>query len=142
MVGEALAPSFGILGIGGAIAFIAGSLMLVDTEAPGLSGIQWQLIGAVAVVSALFLFTVASLALKSRRRPATTGREGLVADTGTAVESFEREGRIRVHGELWFARSGKPVRNGQKVRILGEKDLVLLVEPQEPVPTEPNREKS
>jgi membrane-bound serine protease (ClpP class) len=145
MVGEALAPSLGILGIGGAIAFIAGSLMLVDTEAPGFTGIHWQLIGAVAVVSALFLFTVMSLALKSRRRPASTGREGLVADTGTVVESFEREGRIRVHGEIWFARSAKPVRKGQRVRILGEKDLVLSVEPEEPatersIPEQPNPE--
>jgi membrane-bound serine protease (ClpP class) len=130
MVAEAFMPSFGALGIGGIIAFVAGSLMLLDTGATGYHGIHWQLIGALAAVSALFLFTVLGLALNSRRRPVVSGREGLMHDTGTALEDFDREGRIRVHGEAWFARSDRPVRRGQKVRIIGERDLVLRVEPQ------------
>ena len=43
MVAEAFLPSFGALGIGGIIAFVVGSLMLIDTDMPGY-GIPWPLI--------------------------------------------------------------------------------------------------
>ena len=36
MVGEMLVPSFGALGIGGIVAFVVGSIMLMDTDAAGL----------------------------------------------------------------------------------------------------------
>lgn len=35
MAAEAFLPSFGILGLGGLAAFVAGALMLIDTELPG-----------------------------------------------------------------------------------------------------------
>ena len=48
MVGEMLVPSFGALGIGGVVAFVVGSIMLMDTDAPGF-GISWQVVGGVAL---------------------------------------------------------------------------------------------
>ena len=50
MVGEMLMPSFGTLGIGGVVAFVVGSIMLMDTDAPGF-GISWQVVGGVALVA-------------------------------------------------------------------------------------------
>ena len=35
MVAEAFLPAFGSLGIGGVIAFVVGSVMLIDTDVPG-----------------------------------------------------------------------------------------------------------
>jgi membrane-bound serine protease (ClpP class) len=58
MVAEAFLPSFGVIGLGGVIAFVAGSLMLIDTEVPGY-GIPPALIGTLGVASALLLFFTA-----------------------------------------------------------------------------------
>jgi len=55
MIGEVFMPSFGALGIGGVIAFVAGSILLLDTNVAGFS-IAWQLILAMAMVNALFFF--------------------------------------------------------------------------------------
>src|SRR5258705_9553590 len=65
MVAEHFVPGFGILGMGGITAFVIGSVMLIDTDAPGYH-IPWQLIAAVAVASAAFLFLVLHFALRSR----------------------------------------------------------------------------
>ena len=53
MVGEAFMPSFGALGIGGLVAFVIGSIILFDTDIEGFA-VAWQLIAAVAAMSAVF----------------------------------------------------------------------------------------
>ena len=103
---------------------------MIDTDIPGYQQIPWQLVVATALVSAAYLFMVASLALRASRRPVVSGREGLIRETATVLDDFDREGRVRVHGESWFAHTSRPVRRGQKVRIVGKHDLVLLVEPE------------
>jgi len=128
MVAEAFVASFGILGIGGVVAFVAGSVLLLDTDVPGF-GISPWLIGSVALVSAAFFLTVVSLALRARRRRVVTGSEQLVGASGETIEAFEREGRVRVHSEDWTARSRTPLKAGQKVRVVGREGLTLLVEP-------------
>ena len=128
MVGEAFVPSFGALGIGGVIAFIVGSLLLLDVEGAHYY-VHWELIGAVALVTAVFVVSVVTLAVKARRRRVVSGAEGLLGSLGEALEDFQREGRIRFHGESWFARATSPVHRGDRVRIIGREDLVLIVEP-------------
>ncbi len=129
MVAEAFVPSFGVLGIGGVIAFVAGSVLLLDTEVPGF-GISWWLIGSVALVSALFFLTVVTLALKARSRHIVSGEEELIGAGGVALEAFKHEGRIRLHSEDWNARSPVALKAGQKVRVTGRDGLTVLVEPQ------------
>jgi membrane-bound serine protease (ClpP class) len=129
MVAEAFVPSFGALGIGGVIAFVAGSVLLLDTEVPGF-GISWWLIGSVALVSALFFLSVVTLALKARRRRIVSGEEELIGARGVALAAFHHEGRIRIHSEDWNARSPVPLTSGQPVRVTGRDGLTLLVEPQ------------
>jgi len=98
MISEAFVPSFGALGLGGIAAFILGSVMLIDTDLPGY-GLPWMLIVPVALISALFSFFVASMALRARQRPVVTGAEELVGATGITLEAIEREGWARVHSE-------------------------------------------
>ena len=128
MVAEAFAPSFGALGIGGVAAFIIGSLILIDTEAPGY-GIDPPLIIGFAFVSAGILITVVNLAIKSHRRPVVSGREELMGATGWVIHGFEELGSVRVHGEVWSARTDTPVQDGQQIRVTGREGLVLMVEP-------------
>jgi membrane-bound serine protease (ClpP class) len=128
MVAEAFAPSFGALGIGGVVAFVVGSLILIDTDAPGF-GLSIPLILTVSVSSALFLVFVVGMAIKSRRRPVVSGAEELMTATGYAVAAFQGEGRVHLHGEVWSARSRMPVAAGQAVQVSGREGLTLLVEP-------------
>ena len=128
MIGEAFVPSFGALGIGGVAAFVIGSVILIDSEAPGY-GIALPLILSVAVVSALTLVLVVGMALKSRRRPVVSGREELLGASARAVSDFAGEGSVRVHGELWNARTVGTVREGQHLRVTKIDGLTLEVSP-------------
>jgi membrane-bound serine protease (ClpP class) len=128
MIGEAFAPSFGALGIGGVIAFVIGSVILIDTESPGF-GIALPLILSLAIVSAGILFLVMSMAIRSRNRPVVSGAEQLLGASGEALEAFAGRGSVRVHGEVWSARTDIPVEPGQKIRITGIQGLTLQVTP-------------
>jgi membrane-bound serine protease (ClpP class) len=130
MVAEAFLPSFGALGIGGIIAFVAGSLMLIDTDMPGY-GIPWPMIATAALASALFLVFVIGMALKARRTPIVSGREELIGAVGEVLEDTPGEGMARIHGELWSVRCAQPLVHGQKVRVTGIDGLVLQVNPVE-----------
>jgi len=129
MVAEAFLPSFGALGVGGLVAFVIGSVILIDDEAtlPGFE-IPYALIAGVTVASAAFLFFVLGMAMRNRKRPVVSGREYLIGAGGVALEDFEREGWARVQGETWRVRSGAPVREGQRLRVTSMDGLLLTVE--------------
>jgi membrane-bound serine protease (ClpP class) len=130
MVAEAFLPSFGALGVGGIVAFVLGSLLLIeDTDLPGFE-IPWALIAGVTAASAGFLIVVLGMLARSRRRPVVSGREEMIGASGVALGDFEAEGWARVHGEQWKVRSNRPVRRGQALRVTGMHGLVLSVEPQ------------
>jgi len=132
MIAELFLPTFGAIGVGGIVAFVLGSLLLIeDTELPGFE-IPYGLIGGAAAASAGFLIVMAGMLLKSRRRAVVTGREEMLGATGEALGDFDAEGWARVHGEQWKVRSSRPVRRGQKLRVTAMEGLVLNVEPAGP----------
>jgi membrane-bound serine protease (ClpP class) len=128
MVAEAFVPSFGVLGLGGVIAFVVGSVMLMDTDLPGY-GIPWSVVIPVTVGTALFVFVVSGLLIRSRRRAVVSGVEELPGSVGEVLGDMEGEGWARVHGETWRVRSRTPLRTGQAVRVTRLDGLVLEVEP-------------
>lgn len=129
MTAEVFMPSFGILGVGGIAAFVLGSVMLIDTGIPGY-GIPWSVIAPVALFSALFVFLVASMALKAHKRPVRSGSEEMIGYTGTVLQDFEGlNGLAQVHGETWRVRSRRPLQKGQKIMVARMDGLVLEVEP-------------
>ncbi|MEO6974828.1 MAG: nodulation protein NfeD [Gallionella sp.] len=131
MTAEVFIPSFGVVGIGGVVAFVIGSVMLIDTDMPGF-GIPWIVIVPVALASALFIFFVAGMALKSWKRPVVSGREQLIGSHGEVLMDFDgKDGWARVHGETWRIRSKLPLVRGQKIRVLNMDGLILDVEPVE-----------
>jgi len=135
MIAEAFAPSFGALGLGGLVAFVIGSIMLLDTGVPGFS-ITLPLILSLALASGAFFLLIVNLATRAWKRPVVSGREEMVGATGRALRSFRHirgfrhEGRIRIRGETWRAVSATPVRSGEKVRVTGLDSLTLNVEPE------------
>lgn len=131
MVAEALIPGIGILGIGGVAAFVMGSVMLIDTDLPDY-GISIPLIATFALLSAGFFMIVLGMVLKSRKQQVATGSEQLMYSVGEVVEDFEQKGWIRIHGELWRARSSMPLKSGQRVSVMAVHGLTLTVEPCQP----------
>jgi membrane-bound serine protease (ClpP class) len=128
IIAEFFFPTFGSLGLGGLIAFVVGSLILFDTDVPGMN-IGLPLIGAVATVGGLMIVGIVYLATRSLRRPVVTGVQGMVGETAEVVEDFTGKGRVRYGGELWNARSRSELRAGQTVRIVKVDGLTLSVEP-------------
>jgi membrane-bound serine protease (ClpP class) len=128
MVAEAFTPTFGALGMGGVAAFVVGSLILVDTEAPGF-GLSIPMVLTFALTSAMLLFFIIGLALKSYRRPVVSGSEELIGAVGQAVSGFPGPGSVHLHGEVWTARSEVPIAPGAQVKVTGRDGLTLLVVP-------------
>jgi membrane-bound serine protease (ClpP class) len=128
MVAEHSAPGFGILGMGGIAAFTIGSIMLIDTDVPEYR-IPWPLIGAAAVVSAVFLLAVVNLAVRARARPVVSGLDQMLGATGEMLENAAGKTYARIQGELWQVRSGIPLERGQLVRVVGIDGSLLTVEP-------------
>lgn len=128
MLGEVFVPSFGALGIGGVIAFVIGSVMLLDTGVPGY-GVSVPLIATFALLSAVFFMLILGMAIKARQRPVVSGREQLIGGIGEVLEDFDSRGWIRIHGERWEAQASEPLKRGQKVCVTATNDLVLVVKP-------------
>ena len=130
MTAEAFMPTFGALGVGGVIAFVIGSVMLIRTDIPGY-GVPWSVIVPVAFVSALFIFLVVGMALRARNRPIVSGHEELIGTIGEVLDDFDGpKGWARVHGETWRISSRQPLSRGQKVRVVKMRGLILDVEPE------------
>ncbi|NND70967.1 MAG: nodulation protein NfeD [Rhodothermales bacterium] len=128
MVAEAFVPSIGVLGLGGLVAFVAGSIMLLDTEVPGFTVSPW-VIGTLATVGASVFLTVFLLMNKARHRPVVTGPEELLGSIGDVIDWQNGAGRIRTHGEVWQATAAEALSVGTRVRVAGRDGLVLKVEP-------------
>jgi len=126
MIAEAFVPSFGILGIGGMIAFVTGSIILWDD--PDLN-VSIPLIVATAAVVAVFSLWVLGRLMRIRRvKPTIGGEDELVGMIGEARQDFVGKGQIFVNSEIWNADVSKPVKRGQKVRVMGKDGLRLKVE--------------
>ena len=127
IIAEFMVPSFGALGFGGIAAFVFGSVILLDTDMPGYR-VSVPLLVTIASTAALTLVGVIWLALRSRKLPVVSGVEELMQTVATALEDFDHEGAVWVHGERWRARSTTPVRKGQHLRVTAVENLVLRVE--------------
>lgn len=124
--------SHGILSIGGVIALLLGSFMLMKNESP-LEFVRISravIIPTVVVVAAFFLWMVTLGVRAQRRNKNITGVDSLTGTFGVAMEDFEQTGMILLQGELWKAETtGAAIKKGQQVKITGRRDLTLLAEP-------------
>lgn len=128
MTGEAFQPSFGILGLGGLVAFVAGSIILFDADIPGY-GINLGIIAGFAVSTAAFCILALGLIFKARRNPIVTGQEQMIGAVCEALENFEQQGKVMVHGEVWTAHTDTPIQKGDTAKVKTMRGLILDVIP-------------
>jgi len=129
LVAEVFLPTSGVLGIGGAIAFVIGAIILVDTEIPGY-GIPISLIATFAVISVLFVFAIVRIGVKARFRPVVSGQKSLIGAAGEVLERSAGQWWATIQGEIWRVRSKVPLETGQRIRVSGVDGPMLIVDPQ------------
>ncbi len=127
---ELKVPSFGVLGIGGAVSLFIGSVMITEVV-PGVRVGFGMVLPATLGFAAVFLF-LGKLALKAQRLPPATGAQTLIGQhsmTRTPVAP-DAPGQVEVRGEIWRALSRVPLPSGHPVRIIDMNGLTLIVEPE------------
>jgi len=114
---EVKVHTFGALSLGGIIAMVIGSMMLIKAPIPELRP-SLRIIIPVALGISLILIFLIYLVIRAQARRSLTGKEGMVGEIGTARTDLAPEGKVFVHGELWEAEAVGPVSAGEKVRIV------------------------
>ncbi|NSX17716.1 nodulation protein NfeD [Cupriavidus taiwanensis] len=126
MVAELFLPTFGALGVGGIIAFAFGAVMLIDTDVPGF-GVPLPMVLAMSALSAVFVFGMSAMLMRSRKRPVVSGADTLVGSRGELIDDLRDEGWATVRGETWRVRSATPLARGTPVLVTARHGLVLEV---------------
>lgn len=122
--------SHGLLAIGGTIALLLGSAMLIrPSSGLELVELSWSVILLSAGLTAFFFLVVIGLGLRAQRAKPASGVEGAIGQFAIAQSRLDPDGTVSFHGELWNARtSGRPISAGDRVTITAVDGLTLLVE--------------
>ncbi|MGH9534855.1 MAG: NfeD family protein [Terriglobales bacterium] len=125
---EARFPSHGVLAIGGVVCMVIGAVFLVDTSVPALR-VHWSVaLGAAVPIAGITIFLM-RLVLRAQARKVTTGAQGMVGAIAIVRTALAPEGTVRIHGEIWRARSEAPATPGAQVCVRAVRGLLLEVEP-------------
>jgi len=120
---EVKITSYGLLGIGGVISMLLGSLLLIDSAAaPWLQISLSVILITVASMAAFFLFLI-FFVVKAQKRKPTTGREGLIGAEGDVRPG----GMVFLEGELWTAECDEPLQKGDRVKVLSVENMKIKV---------------
>ena len=128
IVAEAFVPSFGVLGIGGVIAVVMGSIMLVDSDIPGME-VSYEIVGAMSVVGILIVLGIVTMVGRSLKIPSRDSRYAMVDREAEVVQSHGLNGTVKIDGEFWSVSSEQALRPGDWVRVVDQNGLHLTVVP-------------
>jgi membrane-bound serine protease (ClpP class) len=122
-------PSFGVLGLGGILSLVVGSLMLPG-DVPGVA-LRPAVVVPVALAMSAILVFLGRLAVRAQRQPAATGARAMIGRRGRALTAMspDRPAQIAVHGEIWTATTAAPVAEGDPVVVVAVDGLALRVAP-------------
>ncbi len=133
-------PAHGVLTIGAIISLIFGSLLFFNSGGPyDGSQVNPIVVYCMAGVIGLISFALIALVVRARRRPVTTGAEGMIGAKAEALTQLLPGGRVRYAGEVWSAVLDDPAASvdpGSEVQIVAVEGLCLHVLPvrsQQPV---------
>ncbi|MBC7348372.1 MAG: nodulation protein NfeD [Candidatus Aminicenantes bacterium] len=122
---EVKVHSYGALTMGGIVSLLLGSIMLIRSPIPELRPSLKYIIPVALGVSLVFIFLV-YLVIRAHTKRTLTGKEGMVGETGRALTSFEKEGKVFVHGEIWWAVADEPINRGDRIQVVEVKNNLTL----------------
>src|SRR3954462_12882738 len=128
LVLEVKVTSYGLLGVGGVVSLLLGSMMLIDSPLPELQ-IGLRLIIPVTLgIAGIVLFLV-TLAVNAQRTRPITGASAMLHETGFALTPIDPggTGNVRTHGEIWTASANERIEPGTPVRVTAVDGLRLQV---------------
>jgi membrane-bound serine protease (ClpP class) len=130
LAAEAVTPTVGALGVGGVIAFVVGSVMLMNSGVPGY-GVNLGVIAGIAVCAAGLLALIVWLVLRARHSRQFIGDEALLNEVAELLEPIAAGGEAwaSVHGERWRVRCENALPVGTRARIVRRQGLLLWVAP-------------
>lgn len=123
----------GVLSLFGMAALIVGSLIVFKAPGGELLNVSMDVILGVAVGVSIFFILILGVAVRSLRKSASSGPEGLIGSQGKAIEDLSPSGMVSCHGEIWKAVSvtGKNISKDSLVKVKRSDGLTLYVEPYE-----------
>jgi len=129
MIAEVFVPGTIVLGAGGLLAFVVGAYFLFEGAGSDIEiAVSLPLIGGMALTTAALIFGVVGAAMQARRRPSMTGAEQVIGAQARVIDWEGESGNVRFNGEIWAARSARPLQAGATVRVVGRDGLTLVVE--------------
>jgi membrane-bound serine protease (ClpP class) len=121
--------SYGMLTVGGIVSFVLGSIMIYNSPIPAFK-IPWEVIGAAAGFTLLFVIFAVGFAIRAQKRKIVTGAEGIIGEEGEVFENFAKgKGQVLVHGELWqaWSENGENLKKGTQIKVVEKKGMKLKV---------------
>jgi membrane-bound ClpP family serine protease len=109
------------------LGIIVGSVYLFPTQGL-LPAVNPFLAIFVSALSAGFLWLVVRKVIQAHHASPLQDLNNLVGQTGQAKTEVGDSGSVQVAGELWSARSGKPIPSGSRVRVIHREGFTLVVE--------------
>ncbi|MEO0299978.1 MAG: NfeD family protein, partial [candidate division WOR-3 bacterium] len=127
---EIKVQSHGILGAGGVLSLLLGSLLLFQTDIPFLKISKFAII-TVIITTLLFFFFVILKAVQAQRKKTVTGKEGMIGEKGKAKSNIikGKEGLVFIHGEIWKAIAEDDILKDEEIVVVGFDGLKLIVKP-------------
>ena len=126
-VADIKAPTHGILTVGGLVALVLGSTLLLDAGPVGLGINPWLIAAASGGMLVLFALVIRKAA-GARSHPAFVGPLAMLGSVGVARERLDPEGTVFVAGVLWRAVAADgAIPAGTLVRVVGRSGLKLSV---------------
>ena len=126
MAAEAVTPSFGVLGLGGAAAFALGATILVDTDVAAYQVSPYAIAGA-AGLSLLILTLVLGAVWRTRGAAERSGAAAMVGREARVLDWSDGQGHVFAEGERWTARGPAGLAEGDRVEIAALDGLTLEV---------------
>jgi len=126
-IAEIKVQGFGVLGVGGIVSFILGSMMLINSPIPEMRPAMSLIISFALCFGFVFLFLTFKV-FQAMKRKLETGREGLIGESGVAKTDIDnRSGKVFVHGEWWNAVAEGLIPAGNRIQVEGIENLLLKV---------------
>lgn len=125
---EIKVTSYGVLTIGGAVAFVMGSVMLYDSDLPFMR-VSWSIIATFTISTTLFFAFALGLGLRAQKRKPAIGREYLIEADAVVLDDFQDGcGQILFEGEIWQANtSDLDIQKDDIVKVIKIDGLNLTV---------------
>jgi membrane-bound serine protease (ClpP class) len=128
MAAEIFITGFGILGIGGAVAFGLGSFLLFDAQTLQ-SGVSIPLIVLFSLTSVLFFLISLRYIIKSRSQKIVSGIEQMIGSNARIIDITPNGYLVRCHGEIWKATSDSEMKKNQTAVVESVLGLTLKLKP-------------